>query len=257
MTDLVAHLTETSSATRRQIAVTRIHPQRQQQDETQEKQQSRLLHQEYQAAVLCNGVLYEPATCCQDVSSRAARSTIPSPKVASIGARGPSGAGYIAFTRGQGQGQTVGQGNILQTELDQARCQRGAQVAALRSEVAQAMSQAANPAVQQEMQALRARRDQLQTEVTHLHQQLQQQQHQTHSGVMLRTELASTQENLSQMHSTQLNSTRAHQSALRLVETTQASLIDAMQTSLPDCQLPQGSIYSSAPSTGSPPGVRD
>eukprot|EP00971_Amphidinium_carterae_P349161 6490874-Amphidinium_carterae.2 len=97
-----------------------------------------------------------------------------------------------------------------------------------------------------------AGRERLQKEVTQLQYQLQQQQHQTHSvtemrdeqllqltqsaqghrahtdqDVVLRTELASAQENLSQLHTTQLNtvnSTRAHQSALRRVETTEASL---------------------------------
>eukprot|EP00971_Amphidinium_carterae_P004690 94002-Amphidinium_carterae.1 len=52
MIELVAHPTETSSATRKQVDVRRIHMQRQQLDANQKEHHSRLLHQEYQAAVL-------------------------------------------------------------------------------------------------------------------------------------------------------------------------------------------------------------
>eukprot|EP00971_Amphidinium_carterae_P243264 4830687-Amphidinium_carterae.7 len=65
------------------------------------------------------------------------------------------------------------------------RLNNGVQMAAVRGEVTQAMSQAVNPEVPHEMQALRTRRDHLQEEVTQLHQQLQPH---THSVTEMREE---------------------------------------------------------------------
>eukprot|EP00971_Amphidinium_carterae_P185210 3678001-Amphidinium_carterae.1 len=126
--------------------------QRQQLDVSQEEHQSRLVHEEYQASrctllsMLNNGTTVGG----KHYNKRPARS-IPSPELAVGRSRLVdrfTQAEQLAFTRGQ------------------ARRQHGVQMAALRSEVTQVMTQATD--VHQEMQALCARRDQLQTEVAQL-----------------------------------------------------------------------------------------